>query len=86
MTGCGEPQAKNGDNMQKIKFFDSETGMQICGEVRRTGYVASQQWADVRANGVDWAVPMGWPNNATPICKESAPEAYREIISLISAE
>lgn len=67
--------------MQKIKFFDPGSGKHLCGEVRKSGYIDEQKWIDVLVDGVQWAVPVGWPNNCNPVCKESESEAYREIVA-----
>lgn len=49
------------------------------------GFIGDQKWAEAQDdNGVRWAVPVGWPNNSSPVCEEDEPDAYREIISAIS--
>lgn len=53
-------------------------------EVEAAGFVGDQKWTLVGDNGVCWAIPTGWPNNASPICEESEPAAYREIADALS--
>jgi hypothetical protein len=43
------------------------------------GYIGEQLWILATANGVDWALPTAWPNNAAPLCRESEPEQYAAI-------
>lgn len=62
-----------------ITFFDPETGKALIGETERSKTVGETTWHDTTVNGTRWAVPKGWPNNASPICEESEPEAYAEI-------
>lgn len=69
--------------MQTVNFYD-ENGNQLTGEIKKTGLIGEQKWLAVSVEGIDWAVPQGWPNNAAPICRESEPEAWEEIISQIS--
>lgn len=67
--------------MSDITFIDPETGNQITGESSGTFFAESQKYAEVTVHGIDWLVPVGWPNNASPICRESEPEAYEEVYS-----
>jgi hypothetical protein len=62
-----------------INFYDPESGKEITGEVLTEGFVADQKWLGVRVDGVRWAVPEGWPNNALPVCEESSPAEYAEL-------
>lgn len=62
-----------------IKFTDPESGTKLVGEVISEKYIGEQKWLDVRVGGISWAVPAGYPNNASPICEESEPDAYSSI-------
>lgn len=62
-----------------IKFDDPETGKEIEAEITSRVHVNGQTWGYAQVNGVRWAIPDGWPNNASPICQESEPEAFAEI-------
>lgn len=62
-----------------VTFTNPETGAQLTGTITRTVLVNDKPWALTTINGVDWAVPQGWPNNQFPVCRESDPEAYAEI-------
>lgn len=64
-----------------ITFFDPETGNARTGEAENSKTIGQTTWYDTTVEGVRWAVPKGWPNNALPICEESEPEAYAEIFS-----
>lgn len=67
--------------MQNIKFFDAESGIEREGEIIASGSIGDQQWNEVTVEGIYWAVPVGFPNNSSPICEESEPEAYQEIVA-----
>lgn len=70
--------------VEVVKFFDSESGKKKAIEVEKTVTTSDGQiWKIGRTrDGVDWAVPVGFPNNANPICRESEPEAYQELADL----
>lgn len=45
-------------------------GQVVVVDVERSGYVGDQRWIVGRAQGgLLWAVPVGWPNNAAPVCE-----------------
>lgn len=53
-------------------------------DITAHGYIEEQQWILATSqNGINWAVPQGWPNNARPICQESEPEGYQAIVDTI---
>lgn len=62
-----------------IKFEDPDSSKERTGEIVNEKFSGEQKWLDVRVDGIRWAIPDGWPNNASPICDESAPESYAEI-------
>lgn len=65
--------------MNTIKFHDEQSNNDLIGEIEKQGFVGEQKWIAVTVEGIDWVVPQGWPNNASPICRESEPAAYEEI-------
>lgn len=48
-------------------------------EEKVAGFDGEQRWDYQNHSGVDWLVPVGFPNNAAPICREVEPEAYEEL-------
>lgn len=72
--------------MQKeiTKFFDSESGKTKAIEVEKTVTTRDGQIWKIGStrHGIDWAVPVGFPNAGSPICRESEPEAYQELANL----
>ena len=52
-------------------------------DITACGYIDEQLWILATAQGVYWAIPQGWPNNASPICQESEPEAYSELVTAL---
>lgn len=72
--------------MQKeiTKFFDSESGKKKAIEVEKTVTTTDGQIWKIGStrDGIDWAVPVGFPNASSPICRESEPEAYQELAEL----
>ena len=63
-----------------VKSYDPETGKELTGDIDKEFFRGEQKWQAVTVDGARWAVPSGWPNNATPICEESEPAAYAEIV------
>lgn len=61
------------------EFSDPESGRKLIGSRGAEKVVDGQRWIDTTVAGVRWAIPEGWPNNASPICEESEPEAYHAI-------
>lgn len=67
-----------------IKFYDPESGDELNADtILSEKFVGEQKWVDVEVDGVRWAVPIGWPNNCSPICEESEPEAYAKLFGTI---
>lgn len=60
-------------------FTDPGSGAEIKGEAFASKRIGEQLWVAVSVEGVNWALPLGWPNNAQPICEEISPEEYGEI-------
>lgn len=68
---------------EKIKFYDPESGAERAIEVEKTvSEPGGQIWKIGSTGGVDWAVPVAFPNNAAPVCRESEPEEYARLAEL----
>ena len=72
--------------MGTITFNDPEAGIERTGNIEATGFVGEQQYHAVESDGVDWIIPIGWPNNQLPICRESDPDGYFEIYDQIKGQ
>jgi hypothetical protein len=43
-------------------------------EVERSVTLGEQRWDIGTCAGIVWAVPVGWPTNAHPVCQDTCPE------------
>lgn len=50
-------------------------------DITSCGFLDEQLWVLATANGVNWAIPQGWPNNASPICQELEPAGYAALVA-----
>lgn len=65
-----------------IKFNDGNKRLAL--EVEKTVTTQDGQiWKIGRTSqGIDWAVPVGFPNASNPVCRESEPEEWQELANL----
>lgn len=80
MEAIAERATENANNCRnrmnlQFKCFRCE----IFHTIEKSFFIEQQKWVVVNCAGINWVIPVGWPNNATPICEESEPEAYAEI-------
>jgi hypothetical protein len=62
--------------------FTFAAAPRIAKEVHR-GFIGEQLWVIVRPHSIQWAMPIGYPNNQVPICEEVDPEGFTRIAEAI---
>ena len=65
--------------MNTVTFNDPNSGAELIGNWNQEISRGNQTWILADVDGVRWAVPTGWPNNALPVCEESDPAEYASI-------
>jgi hypothetical protein len=58
----------------ELTFFDELSQQSRTIEVECSVVWDAQRWDIGTCAGIVWAVPIGWPNNAQPVCQELCPE------------